>query len=124
MGRVRTGRAHAALYVDKKHRGQRIARAALQGALNQIARLGGGHIEAISEVTAGREAQGVGVPVDVQSWVRVNVQGCRRWSGAVEILEMVQTVPARPGSTLMLIAGRSVMRPGCRCARRRPGGGT
>ena len=46
------------IFVDKKHRGQGIARAALQGALEQIARLGGGVVEAIPEVTAGREAQG------------------------------------------------------------------
>ena len=45
-------------FVDKKHRSQGIARAALEGALDQIARLGGGRVEAISEVTAGREAQG------------------------------------------------------------------
>ncbi len=45
-------------YVDKKHRGQGIARAALEGALDQIARAGGGLVEAIPEVTAGREAQG------------------------------------------------------------------
>jgi GNAT superfamily N-acetyltransferase len=45
-------------FVDKKHRGQGVARAALEGALDQIARLGGGQVEAISEVTAGREAQG------------------------------------------------------------------
>lgn len=45
-------------YVDKKHRGQGIARAALEGALAQIAQAGGGRVEAISEVTAGREAQG------------------------------------------------------------------
>jgi GNAT superfamily N-acetyltransferase len=45
-------------WVDKKHRGQGIARAALEGALDQIARAGGGLVEAISEVTAGREAQG------------------------------------------------------------------
>ena len=45
-------------YVDKKHRGQGIARAALEGALGQIAEAGGGRVEAISEVTAGREAQG------------------------------------------------------------------
>ena len=45
-------------FVDKKHRGQGVARAALEGALEQIARLGGGRVEAISEVTAGREAQG------------------------------------------------------------------
>ncbi|EDY54806.1 MULTISPECIES: GNAT family N-acetyltransferase [Streptomyces] len=46
------------VYVDRKHRGQGIARAALEGALDQIARAGGGLVEAVSEVTDGREAQG------------------------------------------------------------------
>jgi GNAT superfamily N-acetyltransferase len=46
------------VFVDKRHRGQGIARAALEGALDQIAHLGGGLVEAISEVTTGREAQG------------------------------------------------------------------
>jgi GNAT superfamily N-acetyltransferase len=45
-------------YVDKKHRGQGIARVALEGALDQIARAGGGRVEAISEATTGREAAG------------------------------------------------------------------
>jgi ribosomal protein S18 acetylase RimI-like enzyme len=45
-------------YVDKRHWGQGIARAALEGALDQIARAGGGLVEAIPEVTDGREAQG------------------------------------------------------------------
>jgi ribosomal protein S18 acetylase RimI-like enzyme len=45
-------------YVDKKHRGQGIARAALEGALDQISQAGGGLVEAIPEVTAGREAPG------------------------------------------------------------------
>lgn len=45
-------------YVDRKHRGQGIARAALEGALDQIAQQGGGLVEAIPEVTAGRQAQG------------------------------------------------------------------
>ena len=45
-------------YVDTKHRGQGIARVALGGALDQIARAGGGLVEAIPEVTAGREAPG------------------------------------------------------------------
>ena len=45
-------------YVDKKHRGQGIARTALEGALDQIAEAGGGLVEAIPEVTAGREAPG------------------------------------------------------------------
>jgi ribosomal protein S18 acetylase RimI-like enzyme len=46
------------IYVDKTHRGQRIARAALEGALDQIAHRGGGLVEAISDVTAVRETQG------------------------------------------------------------------
>jgi GNAT superfamily N-acetyltransferase len=45
-------------YVDTKHRRHGIARAALEGALDQIAHAGGGLVEAISEVTAGREAPG------------------------------------------------------------------
>jgi GNAT superfamily N-acetyltransferase len=45
-------------YVDTKHRGQGVARAALEGALDQIAAAGGGLVEAIPEVTAGREAPG------------------------------------------------------------------
>jgi len=45
-------------YVDPKHRGQGVARVALAGALGEIARAGGGLVEAISEVTAGREAPG------------------------------------------------------------------
>jgi GNAT superfamily N-acetyltransferase len=47
----------ACIFVDKKHRGQGVARTALEGALAQIAEAGGGRVEAISEVTAGREAQ-------------------------------------------------------------------
>jgi GNAT superfamily N-acetyltransferase len=45
-------------YVDTKHRRQGVARAALAGALDQIARAGGGLVEAIPEVTEGRQAQG------------------------------------------------------------------
>jgi GNAT superfamily N-acetyltransferase len=47
----------ACIFVDKRHRGRGVARAGLQGALAQIASSGGGLVEAISEVTAGREAQ-------------------------------------------------------------------
>jgi GNAT superfamily N-acetyltransferase len=45
-------------YVDRRHRGQGVARAALEGALEQIAALGGGRVEAISEVTTGRQTPG------------------------------------------------------------------
>jgi ribosomal protein S18 acetylase RimI-like enzyme len=45
------------IFVDKRHRGQGIARAGLEGALGQIAAAGGGLVEAISETTNGREAQ-------------------------------------------------------------------
>jgi len=45
-------------YIDPRHRGRSIARTALEGALDQIADAGGGLVEAISEVTAGRQAPG------------------------------------------------------------------
>lgn len=45
-------------FVDKGHRGRGIARAALEGALDQIARAGGGRVEAIPDVIAGRNAPG------------------------------------------------------------------
>jgi ribosomal protein S18 acetylase RimI-like enzyme len=45
-------------YVDKRHRAQGIARVALEGALDQITHSGGGLVEAIPEVTTGREAPG------------------------------------------------------------------
>ena len=46
------------IFVDRSHRNQGFARAALEGALNQIAQAGGGLVEAIPEVTVGREVQG------------------------------------------------------------------
>ncbi|MBL8930656.1 MAG: GNAT family N-acetyltransferase [Kineosporiaceae bacterium] len=48
----------ACVFVDPRHRGSGIARAAVAGALEQIAAAGGGLVEAISEVTAGRKAHG------------------------------------------------------------------
>jgi GNAT superfamily N-acetyltransferase len=45
------------IFVDKRHRGQGIARIALAGALTEIGAAGGGLVEAISETTEGREAQ-------------------------------------------------------------------
>ena len=48
----------ACIFVDKRHRGQGIARAAVEGALQQIGAEGGGLVEAVSEATSGREAQG------------------------------------------------------------------
>lgn len=48
----------ACVYVDPRHRGQGPARAALTAALDLIAASGGGTVEAISETTAGRVAQG------------------------------------------------------------------
>ncbi len=48
----------ACVFVDRKHRGQGVARAAVGGALDQIALAGGGRVEAIAEVTTGRQAPG------------------------------------------------------------------
>jgi GNAT superfamily N-acetyltransferase len=47
----------ACIFVDKKHRRGGIARAALGGAVDQIARAGGGRVEAVSETVSGRDAQ-------------------------------------------------------------------
>jgi GNAT superfamily N-acetyltransferase len=46
------------IFVDKGHLGQGIARGELQGALAQIEEEAGGLVEAISETTTGRGAQG------------------------------------------------------------------
>jgi GNAT superfamily N-acetyltransferase len=46
----------ACIFVDKRHRHHGIARVALGGACAQIAAVGGGHTEAISEVTSNRVA--------------------------------------------------------------------
>ncbi|MCG7310320.1 GNAT family N-acetyltransferase [Brachybacterium sp. ACRRE] len=48
----------ACVYVDPKHRGQGLARFAADGALDLMAASGGGTVEAISETTVGRSAQG------------------------------------------------------------------
>lgn len=47
----------ACIFVDKRNRRDGVARNALQGALGQIAAAGGGLVEAVSEITVGREAQ-------------------------------------------------------------------
>jgi GNAT superfamily N-acetyltransferase len=47
----------ACIFVDKRNRGQGFARAAVGGALDLIAAAGGGLVEAVSETTAGRQAQ-------------------------------------------------------------------
>jgi ribosomal protein S18 acetylase RimI-like enzyme len=64
-------------YGDQEHRGRGIARAALEGALNQIAQAGGGLVEAISEVTTGREAQGRFLPTCRRSHPRQETAGRR-----------------------------------------------
>lgn len=46
------------VYVDPRHRGQGLARRAIIGALDLISEAGGGMVEAISETTDGRAAQG------------------------------------------------------------------
>jgi len=46
------------VFVGKGHRGQGVARAAVEGAVDLIAAAGGGSVEAIAETTAGRTAVG------------------------------------------------------------------
>ena len=45
-------------FVDKDHRGRGVASAALEGALREIARLGGGSVESYPEDAAGRQVSG------------------------------------------------------------------
>ena len=46
------------VFVDKRHRGQGVARLAVEGAVHLIALAGGGLVEAIPERTEGRDAPG------------------------------------------------------------------
>ena len=46
------------VFVDKRHRGQGVARQAVEGAVDLIAKAGGGLVEAIPEMTDGRDAPG------------------------------------------------------------------
>jgi GNAT superfamily N-acetyltransferase len=90
------------LFVDRRHRGQGVARAALEGELDQIASLGGGRVEAISQVTTGRRAG----PSDVSCSARPSSSTSSTASSAV----------ASSASTPICSAGSS-MRPGARRAR-------
>lgn len=44
------------IFVDKRHRKQGVARAALEGAVDLIGKAGGGRIEAVSQTATGRKA--------------------------------------------------------------------
>ena len=82
-------------FVDKAYRGQGVAVAALKGALQEIARLGGGTVESYPEEVAGRsvsasflhngsismfEAQGFERlrPIGKDHWVVAKVVGAKR----------------------------------------------
>lgn len=84
-------------WVDSKHRGQGIARLALEGALTQIAERGGGLVEAIPEVTEGREAHGrflFSTTVELfeeYGFERVRQVGKHAWI-------VSKTIPAAPAS--------------------------
>ncbi len=45
-------------FVDRDHRGRQVTATALQGALDEIARLGGGTVESYPEDVAGRSVSG------------------------------------------------------------------
>jgi len=88
-------------YTDRRHRGQGIGRAALEGALDLIAQAGGGLVEALPEVTTGRTAQGrflfeMTVELYEQyAFQRVRQIGKHRWivSRRVEPTDHGLTVP-------------------------------
>jgi ribosomal protein S18 acetylase RimI-like enzyme len=88
-------------FVDKMHRGRGVARAALEGALAQIAQRGGGLVEAIPEVTAGREAHGrflFSATVELfedYGFARVRQVGKHAWI----VSRVVDPAPVVPAST-------------------------
>ena len=92
----------ACIFVDKRHRGQGIARVALEGAIFQIAVAGGGRVEAISETTLGREAQdrflfsGTVELFEALGFTRVRQVGKHAWI-------VSRTVRSRAKSTNQLI---------------------
>jgi GNAT superfamily N-acetyltransferase len=88
----------ACIFVDKRHRGQGIARVALEGAISEIAAAGGGRVEAISETTLGREAQdrflfsGTVELFEDLGFMRVRQVGKHAWI-------VSRTIRSRAGST-------------------------
>jgi ribosomal protein S18 acetylase RimI-like enzyme len=83
------------LYVDKKHRGQGIARAALEGALDQIAHAGGGLVEACAELTQARLRQ-----QEKDSWAnRAAVAECHARIDVVLDLFLETQRAGRPAGT-------------------------
>lgn len=88
----------ACVFVDKRHRGQGVARAAVEGAIELIGDAGGGLVEAISEVTEGRVAHGrflftgTAELFEDLDFQRVRQVGKHAWI-------LSRTVAARPVST-------------------------
>jgi GNAT superfamily N-acetyltransferase len=72
-------------FTNKTHRGKGVGQAALHGALEQIARLGGGLVEAFPEDTAGRKAapaflfNGSLAMFEVEGFTRARQIGKHKW---------------------------------------------
>jgi GNAT superfamily N-acetyltransferase len=72
-------------FVDKSHRGKGVASAALEGALNEIGRLGGGTVESYPEDVEGRSAaasflhNGTVLMFGRQGFERTRRLGKNRW---------------------------------------------
>jgi GNAT superfamily N-acetyltransferase len=72
-------------FTGKTHRGQGVAAAALTGAMDQIARLGGGGVEGFPEDTAGRKVSssflfgGSLALFEAQGFVRARPLGKHKW---------------------------------------------
>lgn len=72
-------------FVGKGHRGKGIATAALNGAIGQIARLGGGHVEGYPEDTEGRKVSSAFLfngslsAFEAEGFVRYRKIGKHKW---------------------------------------------
>jgi GNAT superfamily N-acetyltransferase len=72
-------------FTGKSHRGKGVGRAALHGALDQIARLGGGEVEGFPEDTEGRKASpaflfnGSLAMFEATGFARLNQIGKHKW---------------------------------------------
>jgi len=86
-------------FVDRKYRGKGVAATALEGALKEIARLGGGAVESYPEATEGRTVSGsflhngTVAMFERQGFERTRRLGKNHWV----VSKRVRRAPTRPG---------------------------
>jgi GNAT superfamily N-acetyltransferase len=92
-------------FVDKAHRGRSIASAALEGALREIARLGGGTVESYPEAVEGRSVagaflhNGTAAMFEQQGFERTRRLGKNRWVVTKVVRKSSNRRPSRASTT-------------------------